>query len=394
MERPLTYTPPIVVNFSESCQRDLPQFRQLTAAFVPTAGVQSEIQFDKLGAPEPRVTRTYIAGSPAMKLPHRRQFLHLAAGVAALPAVSRIARAQTYPARPITIVVPVAAGGQSDVTARIVGEHMRATLGQPVLIENVSGAAGTIGLRRVAHGPSDGYTIVMGNWGTHVALGATYQLDFDLLDFAPIAQLPSQPGLIATRKTVPVSNLRELIAWLKANQDKVSVGTSGVGGESHVWGVFFQNVIGVHLQFVPYRGAGPATNDLVAGHIDLMLNTSTNFLPHLRVGAIKAFAVLTRNRLAAAPDVPTVDEAGLSGFYLSNWNGLWAPNGTPKNVIAALNAAAVDAMADPVLRARLADLGPQFPSPAEQTPEALGALQKAEIEKWWPIIKAAGIKAE
>ena len=228
-----------------------------------------------------------------MKLPHRRQFLHLAAGVAALPAVSRIARAQTYPARPITIVVPVAAGGQSDVTARIVGEHMRATLGQPVLIENVSGAAGTIGLRRVAHGPSDGYTIVMGNWGTHVALGATYQLDFDLLDLTPVAQLPTFPCLIATRKTVPASNLRELIAWLKANQDKVSVGTSGVGGASHVWGVFFQNVVGVHLQFVPYRGAGPATNDLVAGHIDLMLNTSTNFLPHLRVGAIKAFAVLT-----------------------------------------------------------------------------------------------------
>jgi tripartite-type tricarboxylate transporter receptor subunit TctC len=324
----------------------------------------------------------------------RRQFLHLTAGAAVLPTASRIARAQAYPTRPITIVVPYTAGGQSDVVARIVGEHMRATLGQPVLIENVAGAGGTIGLRRVARAPSDGYTIVMGNWGTHVALGATYQLDFDLWDFEPIAQLPSQPGLIATRMTVPVTNLRELIAWLKANQDKVSVGTSGVGGESHVWGVLFQNVIGVHLQFVPYRGAGPATNDLVAGHIDLMINVSSNFVPHLRGGAIKAFAVLSKNRLAAAPDVPTVDEAGLPGFYLSDWTTLWAPKDTPKNVIAALNAAAVDAMGDPVVRARVSDLGLQFPSRSEQTPEALGALQKAEIEKWWPIIKAAGIKAE
>jgi tripartite-type tricarboxylate transporter receptor subunit TctC len=324
----------------------------------------------------------------------RRQFLHLAVGAAALPAVSRIAKAQAYPSRPITIVVGFAPGGQSDVVARIVGEHMRATLGQPVLIENVSGASGTIGLRRVARAPSDGYTIVMGNWGTHVALGATYQLDFDLLDFAPIAQLPSQPGIIATRKTVPVSNLRELIAWLKANQEKVSVGTSGVGGESHLWGVFFQNVIGVHVQFVPYRGAGPATNDLVAGHIDLMINLSGNFLPYLRAGAIKPFAVLSKNRIAAAPDVPTIDEAGLPAFYLSDWTALWAPKGTPKNVIAALNAAAVDAMGDPVVRARFAELGAQFPSLSEQTPEALGALQKAEIEKWWPIIKAAGIKAE
>jgi tripartite-type tricarboxylate transporter receptor subunit TctC len=336
---------------------------------------------------------------PSPKIPSsgehpRRRFLRLAAGAATLPAVSRVATAQTYPSRPITMIVPVAAGGASDAVARILAERMRQSLGRPIIVENVVGAAGTIGLRRAARAPSDGYTIGMGNWGTHVALGATYQLDFDLLDFAPVAQLPGQPGMIATRKTVPVSNLRELIAWLKANQDKVSVGTSGIGGESHVWGISFQNAIGVRLQFVPYRGAGPATNDLVAGHIDLMINVSSNFVPHLRGGAIKAFATLSKNRLAAAPDVPTVDEAGLPGFYLSDWTALWAPKDTPKNVIAALNAAAVDAMADPGVRARMATLGLDIPPREQQTPEALGALQKAEIEKWWPIIKAAGIKVE
>ena len=325
----------------------------------------------------------------------RRQFLGLAAGAAALPTVSRIARAQTYPSRPITIVVPYAAGGPTDVIARVLGNRMRQALGQPVLLENVVGAGGSIGLRRVARASSDGYTVGIGNWGTHVALGVTYQLDYDLLkDFEPVAQIPGNPMLIVTGKAVPANNLKELIAWLKTNQEKVSVGTSGVGGGSHVAGVFFQNAIRARFQYVPYRGAGPATNDLVAGQIDLMVGAPADVLPHLRAGAMKAYAVMTRSRLVAAPDIPTVDEAGLPGLYLTIWYGLWVPKGTPKIVIDRLNGAAVDAMADPAVRARLADLGLQFLPREEQTPEALGALQRAEIEKWWPIIKAANIKVE
>jgi len=325
----------------------------------------------------------------------RRQFLGLAAGAAALPAVSRIARAQTYPSRPITIVVPYAAGGPTDVIARVLGNRMRQALGQPVLLENVVGAGGSIGLRRVARASSDGYTVGIGNWGTHVALGVTYQLDYDLLkDFEPVAQIPGNPMLIVTGKAVPANNLKELIAWLKTNQEKVSVGTSGVGGGSHVAGVFFQNAIRARFQYVPYRGAGPATNDLVAGQIDLMIGAPADVLPHLRAGTMKAYAVMTRSRLAAAPHIPTVDEAGLPGLYLTIWYGLWVPKGTPKIVIDRLNGAAVDAMADPAVRARLADLGLQFLPREEQTPEALGALQRAEIEKWWPIIKEAGIKAQ
>jgi tripartite-type tricarboxylate transporter receptor subunit TctC len=242
-----------------------------------------------------------------MKFP-RRQFLHLAAGATTLPAVSRIARAQAYPSQPITIVVPYAAGGSTDVIARVLGQQMRGQLGQPVLVENVVGAGGSIALGRVAHAPRDGYTVVLGNWGTHVALGAVYKLDYDLLkEFEPVAQVPGNLMILVTRKTIPANNLKELIAWLKTNQDKVTVGTSGVGGGSHIAGVFFQNAISARFQFVPYRGAGPAMNDLVAGQIDLMVDASPDCLPHLRAGAIKAYAVMTQSGLAAAPDVPTAN---------------------------------------------------------------------------------------
>jgi tripartite-type tricarboxylate transporter receptor subunit TctC len=329
-----------------------------------------------------------------MKLP-RRQFLHLVAGAAALPAVSRIAMTQPYPSRPITIVVPYAAGGATDLIARVLGDRMGRALGQPVSVENVVGSGGSIGLRRVARASPDGYTVVVGNWGTHVALGATYELDYDLFgDFEPIAQLPGPPVLIVTKKAVPANDLKELIAWLKANQDKVSVGTSGVGGTSHVAGVFLQDAIGARFQYVPHRGAGRAIDDLVAGHTDLMVDASPNVLPHLRAGTVKAYAVMTTSRLAAAPDIPTVDEAGMPGLYLSIWVGLWAPKGTPKDVIGRLNAAAVDVMDNPAARARLADLGIQFPPREKETPEALAAFQKTEIEKWWPIIKKFGIKAQ
>jgi tripartite-type tricarboxylate transporter receptor subunit TctC len=330
-----------------------------------------------------------------MKLP-RRRFLHLAAGAAALPAVSRIASAQTYPTRPITMVVAYAAGGPTDVVGRIVAEGMRTSLGQPVIIENVAGASGTIGTGRVARAAPDGYTISFANSATHVVNGSVYALPYDLVkDFEPIALTAEGPALIVAKKAMPAKDLKELVAWLKANPDKASAGTAGVGGSTgQVGGVFFQNATGTRFAFVPYRGAGPAMGDLVAGQIDLMFDSAANSLPQVRAGAIKAYAVMAKGRLAAAPDIPTVDEAGLPGLHLSIWYALFAPRGTPQNLIARLNAAVVAALANPAVRQRLADLGLEIFPRDQQTPEALGAFQKAEIEKWWPIIKAAGIKGE
>jgi len=329
-----------------------------------------------------------------MKLP-RRRFLHLAAGAAALPAVSRIAGAQSYPSRPITMIVPFAAGGPTDTIGRTVAERMRAQLGQPVILENVTGAAGSIGLGRVARAPADGYTINVGNWSAHVVNGAIYVLPYDLLnDFEPIALLAQAPQLIVAKKATPADDLNGLIGWLKANPDKATVGTAGVGSPPHIGGIFFQTMTGTRAQFVSYRGAAPAMQDLVAGQIDMMISDTTTALPQVRAGTIKAYAVAAQSRLPAAPDLPTADEAGLSGFYISTWNALFAPKGTPKNVVAKLNAAAVAALADSAVRKRLADLGQEIPAREQQTPEALAIFHKAEVEKWWPIIKAANIKTE
>jgi len=311
----------------------------------------------------------------------------------ALAAAGGPAFAQVYPSRPVTMVVPLAAGGPLDTLARILAEPMRASLGQPVIVENVTGAAGTVGTGRVARAAGDGYTIAMGFLGTHVLNGAIYTLPYNVVkDFDPIALVSSNPHLIVTKAAVPAKNLREFIAWLKLNP--ASAGMAGVGSSTHVAGLLFQQVAGVQFQMVPYRGAAPALADVMAGQIDLMVDVASNSLPYLPGGKIKAYAVTAATRLGSAPDIPTVDEAGLPGFYMSTWYALFGPKGMPKDVAAKLNVAAVAALADPAVGRRLADLGLDIPPRAQQSPEALATLQRAEIEKWWPIIKAANIKPE
>ncbi len=329
-----------------------------------------------------------------MKLPHRRQFLHLAAGAAALPALPRIVWAQAYPTRPITLIVPFAAGGGADTVLRIITERMRTVLGQTIINENVGGASGTIGTSRVFRAAPDGYTLGAGNWGTHVAHGAIYTLPYDVLsDFQPVALHQIFYYILAARKALPANNLQELIAWLKANPDKASLGTVGVGSQPHLAGVLFQNLTGTRFQHVPYRGSGPAIQDLIAGQIDLVFG-DPSVVPAVRAGSVKAIAVAAKRRLPAEPDIPTAEESGLAGFSFSNWVGIFAPKGTPKDIIGKLNSAVASTLADPDIRARLVDLGVEIPTPEQQKPKVFAALQKADVEKWWPIIKAAGIKGE
>jgi tripartite-type tricarboxylate transporter receptor subunit TctC len=321
-----------------------------------------------------------------MRFP-RRRFLHLAAGAATLPAVLRIACADTYPSRPITMNVPYAAGGPLDAMARVVADGLRGALGQTIVVENVAGAGGSLGVGRVVHAAPDGYTISAGNWSSHVANGAIYALAYDLLkDLDPVSLLPSGADLIIARKDFPADTLGELITWLKKNPDKASAGTSGIGGPSYMSAAFFQMRTGTRFQLVPYRGAGPALLDLVAA--------PAIALPHVRDGTLKVYAVTAKDRIGVAPDIPTTDEAGLAGFHFSVWSGLWVPKGTPSEIIAKLSIAVRDALADTAVRRRLAVLAIEIPSPDRLGPETLGALHKAEIEKWWPIIKAANIKAQ
>jgi tripartite-type tricarboxylate transporter receptor subunit TctC len=325
----------------------------------------------------------------------KRALLNLFAAALALAAVSA-AHAQSFPSRPITIVVPYGPGGPADILARIMAERMRGPLGQPVVVENVAGAAGTMGVSRVVRAAPDGYTLSYGNWGTHVLNGVIQKVSYDVLtDLEPIALLPDNPYIVVTNAAVPVNNFQELLAWLKANPNTASQGTGGAGSGSHVIGIYFQSLTGTHYQFVPYRqGTAGQTQDLLSGQIQMMFDQPSNAVQHVRSGRIKAHAVLAKDRLAMAPEIPTVDEAGLPGLYVSTWYGLWAPKGTPPEIIAKLNAAAVEALADSSVTQKLTAMGFAITPRERQTPAALGAHHKAEIEKWSAIIKAAGVKAE
>lgn len=318
----------------------------------------------------------------------------LAGAALALIMPLSLAFAQEYPTRPITIVVPVSAGGPTDAVARTLAERMATALGQPVVVENVTGAAGTIGVGRVERAAPDGYTIGIGLTSTHVFNSVIYKLPFDIVaDLSPISLVATNPQLIVSRNGVPAKTLRELIDWLKANPGRATLATIGPGSPAHIAGVLFQKITGTRFQFVPYRGGAPGMRDLLAGQIDLMIPQPSLALPLFKAGKIRVYAVTSSERLASAPDVPTVDEAGAPGLHIAIWHGLWAPKGTPAAAIIKLNAAVRTALADPAVRQRFSEMGQEIPGLDQQTPSGLAELQKAEIAKWSPIIKAAGIEA-
>jgi tripartite-type tricarboxylate transporter receptor subunit TctC len=316
----------------------------------------------------------------------------MAAGAAALSAVPRVAIAQTHPTRPITVVVLGPAGGPADAIARVLSGEMRSSLGRPIIVENISGANGSVGTGRVARAKPDGYTIELGLISSHVLNGALYSLPYDVLnDFAPISPVITLRSVLYARKSMPANNLNQLIGWLKANPNKAS---AGLGSSFlHLITALFQKQTETKFTLVPYRGTAPAMQDLVAGQIDLVFGP-VDQLPLVQSGSIKAYAVTSDARLALAPDVPTFTEMGLPTLSSSAWLGLFAPKGTPKEIIDRLNAASVRALADPAARSRLIDLGMEIFPREKQTPEALRAMQKADAEKWWPIIKELGLKAE
>src|SRR6266481_740517 len=317
------------------------------------------------------------------------------AALMAMLAFGGMARAENYPSRPITVIVPFAAGGPSDAMTRILAERMKTTLGEAIVVENVTGAGGSIGVGRAVRSPPDGYTLSFGHLGTHVANGAVYKLGYDLVaDLEPVVLLPSNPMIIVSKNAVPAKSLSELLAWLRSLTTPAAAGTAGAGSGSHIAGLYFESVTGIKLQYVPYRGTAPAMNDLVAGQIDLIVDQTSNPINQVRAGTIRAYAVTDSKRVEQAPDIPTTDEAGLPGFHMTLWSGLWVPKGTPKDIVAKLNASAVDALYDPTVRKQLENLGLQMPPKDQLSPAALGARQEAEIAKWWPMIKAANVKVD
>ena len=325
----------------------------------------------------------------------RRWLMAVVVAMLGLGWIAIVAAAQVYPARPITMIVPFPAGGATDTLARYLAEQMRGILGQPVIIENVGGAAGSIGVGRAVRSAADGYTLSIGTSTTHMLTGGLYTLPFDLLkDLDPVIEIGSEPLLIAGRNSLPADDLRGLIAYLKANPDKASVGIAGVGATGHLAGISFQKETVTKFQFVPYRGNAPAMQDLLAGQIDFMIEPASNFKSLIGTGSIRPYAVTGRTRLPSSPDIPTADEAGLPGFVASLWYGLWVPKGTPREIVEKLNTTIRQVLADPSVERRFADLGIQISPRDQQSPEALRAFQKAEMERWWPIIKASNLRAQ
>ena len=327
-----------------------------------------------------------------------RMIKQVTVGFAALGAIAALttsASAQSYPSRPITIIVPFPAGGGSDGLARLIADHMKGTLGQPIVLENVTGASGSIGVARAVRAPADGYTISFGQWASHVGASAVYPVKYDVLqDLEPVARLGDNPLWIVTRTSLPATNLKEMLAWLKANPGKASAATVGAGSGAHLCGVYLQNATGTTFQFVPYRGGPPAMQDLVSGQVDFMCDSAGNSISLARAGKIRPMAVTSKTRWSGAPDVPTIEEAGGPAVHISFWHAFWVPKGTPKDMVARLNDAVIAALSDPTVRKRMAEHGHEIPSREQLTPESLAAHHRAEVDKWWPVIKAANIRVE
>ena len=303
--------------------------------------------------------------------------------------------AQPWPSRSISIVVPFSAGGPTDTLVRIISEPMRRFLGQTVVVDNVTGGGGTIGVGRVARSPPDGYTVSVGHWGTHVINGAYYKLNYDLMkDLDPVGMFADNPQVVVSHNAVPAKDLKDLVAWIKTNPDKLQFGTGGIGGASHIAGIYFMNRVGMKTEYIAYRGGAPAMQALLAGEVNVYLTQVASAGPQTRPGKIRAYMVTSKNRQAAAPEIPTADEAGMPGLYTAVWHALWVPRGTPKDTNMKLNSALVEAMQDPLVRKRFIDLGQEIPTREGMTQQALAKHQKAEIDKWWPLMREAGIKAE